>query len=226
MVQTKTEPTVSQLPDPTPITFQQPIPGRVQNILVTANISLGSTLNVTDDGAGNLIGDGTGFIDYDSGEISVIFKSAIPQGENINVQYNPMNPASMAIPISIMFFQNQFTLRPVPDKGYTVELMAYRQPSQALLGSSTSSPNLTGTPELNEWWEVLAFGSAKKVYEDRLDPDGVILMDKGLAERYAIAETRTYAQIGKSRIPTLFSDQLQQSYGSGSFGFGNTVSGA
>jgi elongation factor P hydroxylase len=87
-------------------------------------------------------------------------------------------------------------------------------------------PNLTGKPELTEWWECVAFGAAKKVYEDRLDPDGVALMDKGLMERYAIAEVRTYAQIGKARIPTLFADQLQQSYGSGAFGFGNSVSGA
>lgn len=226
MVQTKTQPTGNYLNNPSVATFQQAIPSRVQNILFTANSSLGSTQNATDDGAGNIIGDATGTIDYNSGSVSITFNSIVPSGENINVQYNPMNPPSMAIPISIMFFQNQFTLRPVPDKGYTVELTAYRQPSQALLGSTDpDQPNLSGTAELNEWWECIAFGAAKKVYEDRLDPDGVALMDKGLFERYAIAEARTYAQLGKSRVPTLFSDQLQQSYGSGAFGFGNSVSG-
>jgi hypothetical protein len=227
MVETLTQPTTAQLPTPIPLDFQQAIPGRVQNILFTANSSLGSTQNATDDGAGNIIGDATGTINYSTGAVSITFNAVVPSGENIQVQYNPMNPARMAIPLSIMFFQNQFTLRPVPDKGYTVELIAYRQPSQALLGSTDpDQPNLGGTTELNEWWETIAFGAAKKVYEDRLDPDGVALMDKGLQERYTIAEVRTYAQLGKQRVPTMFSDQLQQSYGSGAFGFGNSVSGA
>jgi len=138
-----------------------------------------------------------------------------------------MNPPMMAIPLSIMFFQNQFTLRPIPDKGYTVELIAYRQPSQALLGSTDpDSPNLAGTAELNEWWEVIAFGTAKKIYEDRLDPDGIALMAQGLAERYNIAEVRTYAQLGQQRVPTIFADQLQQSYGTGAYGWGGGGSGA
>lgn len=198
------------------------IPSRVQNILITANVALGNTLNVTDDGNGNLIGDCTaGNINYDTGAITgLIFTQAVPSGAEINIQYNPV---TMAIPLSIMFFQNQFTLRPVPDKGYCIELIAYRQPSQALLGTTdTSSPNFEGTPELNEWWECIAFGAAKKVYEDRLDPDGVTLMDKGLMERYEVAEARTYAQLGSQSMNTLFRDQLSYNYGSG-WGFGNTA---
>lgn len=192
--------------------------GRVQNILITVNTST-STLNVTDDGAGNLIGDcSAGTIDYLTGAISgLLFTVVIPSGNAIQAQYNPVQPS---IPLSIMFFQNQFTLRPVPDQGYTVELIAYRQPSQALFTAGAG----TGTPELSEWWECLAFGAAKKFYEDRLDPDGIALMDKSLRERYDVAYTRTYAQLGKQRISTLYSDQLTQNYGSGQiFGNGGSV---
>lgn len=218
MVKTPTSPTGTYFPNPaTPNFIDSAIPSRVQNILITANSSLGSTQNVTDDGAGNLIGDGTGTINYDTGAISITFTNVVPSGENIQVQYNP---ATLSIPLAIMFFQNQFTLRPVPDQGYTIELTAYRQPSQALLGTSTEIPNLSGTPELSEWWELLAVGAAKKVFEDRWDSDGVTLMDKMLFERYAVAEARTYAQIGSQRMNTLFADQLQYNYGSG-WGFGS-----
>lgn len=192
--------------------------GRVQNVLITANTAT-STLNVTDDGAGNLIGDcSAGTINYLTGAIAgLIFNSAVPSGNAIQCQYNPVQPS---IPLSIMFFQNQFTLRPVPDQGYTVELIAYRQPSQAIFTAGSG----TGTPELSEWWEALAFGAAKKFYEDRLDNDGVALMDKSLRERYDVAYTRTYAQLGKQRISTLYSDQLTQNYGSGQlFGGGGSV---
>jgi len=221
MVQSPLTPTTSYYPTPTEPSFSNSsIPGRVQNILITANSSLGTTQNISDDGNGNLIGGGTGTINYNTGAISVTFTNAVPSGENISIQYNP---TQLSIPLSILFFQNQFTLRPVPDKGYTIELIAYRQPSQALLGSTNpNNPVLTGIPELREWWELLAVGASKKVFEDRLDSDGIALMDKMLFERYAVAEARTYAQIGQQRVSTIYADQLTGNYGSSGWGFGNS----
>lgn len=213
--------------------------GRVQNILITANVigtnGVGQTQNVTDDGLGNLIqifqtsnsGNqeygwtyyrqyasstptvvGNATINYATGEITdVVFNEAIPEGASINVQYNPKK---LSIPLAIMLYQNQFTVAPTPDRGYTIELTCYRQPIQALLAA-----DMTGNPELSEWWEILAVGAAKKIFEERLDSDGVIFIDKMLSERYDIIETRTYAQIGQERISTLYTDQLTQNYGSG-----------
>jgi len=217
---------------------------RVQNILITANTTVNDesigfvptvgTINITDDGQGNLIEilqntnatgvdqftqtyyrNRVGLINYQTGEITFTapFSQVIGAGNPIQIQYNPV---TLAIPISILFHQNQFTLRPVPDKGYTVELIAYRQPTQAL----AQTTSFQGTAELNEWWELIAVGAAKKIYEDRIDPDGIAQMDKMLRERYAIAETRTYAQLGKQSASTLFRDQLSYNYGSGSFTFG------
>jgi hypothetical protein len=198
--------------------------GRVQNLLITANISNGSTLNVTDDGAGNLIGDcqAGGTIDYQTGVIAGLsFTSAVPSGNDINVQYIPY---VANIPQSIMFYQNQFTLRPVPDKGYTVEVTAYRLPSQALLGTNDpNTPDLNGVPEMREWWEVICFGVAKKIYQDRIDNEGVQTMDMWLQEALLNAETRTYAQIGKQRTATIYGDQANNAYGNGNgnaFGWG------
>lgn len=201
-----------------PPVFNEPNPARVQNILISANTAAG-TLNVTDDGNGNLIGDATsGTIDYLTGVVANLnFSSAIPSGEDIKIAYNPSNPS---IPQAILFWQNQVTLRPVPDRGYTVEITAYRRPSQTILGTVDSeAPNTAGVPELLEWWETLAAGASKKIFEDRQDSDGIILMDKMLEERYLLNETRTYAQLGKQRIDTLFSDQLNGSSG-GYFGWG------
>ncbi len=213
--------------------------GRVQNILITANVigtnGVGQTQNVTDDGQGNLIqifqtsnsGDqeygwtyyrqyasatptvpGGATINYQTGEIvGLVFAQAIPAGTPIQIQYNPK---LFNIPLAIMFYQNQFTLCPVPDAGYTIELTCYRQPIQALLAA-----DMSGNPELSEWWEILAVGAAKKIFEERLDSDGVMFIDKMLKERYDIIETRTYAQIGQQRIRTIYTDQLTDNYGTG-----------
>lgn len=203
--------------------------GRVQNLLITANISFGYTVNVTDDGDGGLIqyldsglAVSAGNINYETGEITNLTfvdpatgsAQNIPSGESIQIQYDPQ---VLSIPLSILFFQNQFIMRPVPDRGYTIEMVAYRQPTQAL----EDTPGNAGVPELREWWELLAFGAAKKIYEDRLDPDGVILMDKSIQERYGIVRTRTYAELGKQRIQTQFSDQLTYNYGGSGWGFGS-----
>jgi hypothetical protein len=206
---------------------------RVQNILITANTEMG-TLNATDNGNGQIIqllNTGYSFvigdIDYKTGEITIVDfidpastsnppnSIAVPAGWKIQIQYNP---EKLAQPLAIMFFQNQFTMRPVPDRGYTIELIAYRQPVQALM----VTVNEGGSAELNEWWELIAVGAAKKVYEDRLDSDGVALMDKMLMERYSVAQSRTYAQLGKQSISTIFRDQLSYNYGSGFGGCGGS----
>jgi len=213
--------------------------GRVQNVLITANVigtnGVGETQNVTDDGQGNLIQimqtsnsgnqeygwtyyrqyasstptvPGNATIDYQTGEITgLVFAEPIADGVPIQIQYNPKQ---FSIPLAIMFFQNQLTLSPVPDSGYTVELTCYRQPVQALIAA-----DMAGNPELSEWWEILSVGAAKKIFEERLDDDGIVFIDKMLKERYDIIETRTYAQIGQERIPTLYTDQLTYNYGSG-----------
>ena len=204
-----------------PPTFAEPNIARVQNIIITANTAAG-TLNVTDDGDGNLIGDiaaGTNTIDYQTGSIDVTFSATIPSATDVTISYNPANPA---IPQAILFWQNQITLRPVPDQGYLVEIVAYRRPSQALLGSGDNI-DLTGVPEILDWWETLAAGAAKKIYEDRQDMDGVAMMDKMLAERYSLNETRTYAALGKQKIDTIFSDQIS-GLGGGGFGWGGNAS--
>lgn len=200
--------------DPTLNTYPA---GRIQNILITANTAT-STLNVTDDGFGNLIGDclAGGTINYFTGAIAgLFFTSGVPQGNSIQIQYNPFQPS---IPLGILFYQNQFVLRPVPNMGYTIQMVAYRQPVFAIENSTVGS---SVPEELKEWWEILAYGAALKIYEDRVDQEGIAMMEQGLQKRYRIVEARTYAQIGTQRVNTLFADQIQYNYGSGGWGFGN-----
>lgn len=206
MVSTQTSPT-GVFPSGYPPTFTRNNISRIQNILISANTAI-SSLNVTDDGAGNLIGDciAGGTIDYQSGAISgLTFTQAVPGGNNINIQYIQQVQGQ---PYSVLLYQDQLVLRPVPDQSYTMELTAMRQPSQALLGtSSLTEPDLEGRPEELYWWELIAFGVAKKFYQDRLDTDGVQMMDAFLQEKIQEARTRTYAQLGSRSVNTIFRNE-------------------
>ena len=214
---TTNETNIAVFPNNFPPTFPGPNIARTQNLLITTISSTGATLNVTDDGNGTFLGNGTGTIDYETGDISINFSSAVGSGEAVWVKYVPV---VLNKPLGLLFYQNNLVTRPVPDKGYVIEVVAYRTPSQALLGTG-STTDYTGRPELLEWWECIAVGASKKVYEDRLDMEGVQMMDKMLAERYEVCYSRTYANLGKKRIATIYSDQLNYTYGSGPFGLGN-----
>ena len=191
--------------------------GRWQNILITANTSWGTTQNVTDiySGSGNtgtLSGDGTGTINYETGAITVTFNSVVPSGEAIFVSYMAH---TLARPIGILYYRNELTMWPPPDRGYTVDLQAYRQPTVVLASSDSA------TPELQEWWELIAAGAAKKVFEDRLDDDGIVLMEHMIGERMRVVEARTYAQLANQRVPTIFAGQTANEEGiSNSFYWG------
>lgn len=206
MADTQTSNT-SVFPSGYPPTFNENNISRIQNILISANTA-SSSLHVTDDGAGNLIGDCTsgGTIDYQTGEIvGLTFTSSVPSGNDINIQYLQ---AVQGQPYVMLFFQNQFVVRPVPDQAYTIEVTGYREPSKALLGTtSNTAPDLNGRPEQFDWWELICFGVAKKLYQDRLDMDGVQMMDAFLQEAISGARTRTYAQIGTRQISTMFRDE-------------------
>lgn len=206
MVSTPTSST-GVFPSGYPPIFSENNISRIQNILIAANTA-NSSLRVTDDGAGNLIGDcvAGGTINYQTGAIANLnFTQVIPSGNDINIQYLQ---AVEGQPYSVLFYQNQIVVRPVPDQSYTIEMVGQRQPSQVLLGTSSSTiPNLNGRPEELYWWELIAFGVAKKLYQDRLDTDGVQMMDAFLQEKISEARTRTYAQIGTRSISTMFRDE-------------------
>lgn len=188
---------------------------RVVNFFIGANSAFGSTQSVSDISAGatgTLTGDGTGTINYSTGALSVTFTAVVPSGEDINVNYLSQN---ITRPIAILYLQNQLTLSPPPDQAYLVEITVYRQPTNVLLNSSG-----TNSPELKEWWELIACGAAKKVFEDRSDDEGIAQMMRMIEQRYSVVETRTYVQLGNERVPTIFSSQTpNNTYNSGFMGW-------
>ncbi|RKX52001.1 MAG: hypothetical protein DRP50_08015, partial [Thermotoga sp.] len=119
------------------------------NVLFTSVDLNDNGLELHDDGEGGLIGDGIGAIDYLTGEYDLVFANA---PKISTVVYSQTVPYLPTVPTSVLYYNNAFTVRPIPDQPYRVEINAYRRPTE-ILDNATM-------PELSQWWQYIAYGAA------------------------------------------------------------------
>ena len=180
---------VSTLGDPL-IFVDQPIPGNsITGYLVDPENPVTSIANV---------------INYQTGQFAFTFPSAPASGEVINSQTVPYVASQ---PQALLFFDNQFTLRPVPDQPYKVEMEVYQRPTELL--------DLGQSPELSEWWQYIAYGASKKIFEDRMDPESVQTIMPEFMKQQALINRRTIVQQTEQRTSTIYTEQTSGGYGPG-----------
>jgi hypothetical protein len=172
-------------------------------VLIAAPYIVGTTVNLNP----------LNYINYQTGQFVVTFNTAPMQGALINSQTIPQN---LSRPAGIMFYDNKFTVRPVPDQPYKVDFEAYVRPT-ALLEEGQS-------PELEEWWQYISYLSARKVLQDRLDEESVRIIEPELLRQQRLCLRRTIVQNTNERTATIYTQQVDgqsggdwNNWGSGSF---------
>ena len=177
-----------------------------RDVLISA-FDGGTYLTAQDDGAGNFVGDVVaGTINYLTGAISVTWNAAIPIGTPINVKYCPYQASR---PLSILFYNDTFILRPIPDAVYKMSLQAFVKPTEMFDMTSGS----TEVPRLLEWAQLLAYGASVKIFSDNMDMDSFARIQPLLTEQLALIERRTMMQIKTQRVDTVYTQQNFPSYG-------------
>jgi hypothetical protein len=168
-------------------------------------------MEVHDDGAGNLIGDGNGTINYITGAYTINWLVAPGPGQIINSQTVPYQPSQ---PMTLLFFDSSIILRPIPDQAYRINMEAYIRPTQLL--------NAGDSPQLEEWWQYIAYGAAKKVFEDRMDIPSVQMILPEYTKQENLVLRRTLVQQAGTRASTIYTEQteLGQFGSNGVFGTG------
>jgi len=166
------------------------------------------SVSLIDDGQGNLFDPADtstkvairrGTINYLTGAVSITaFKSAIAAGGTITAQYVPYVASR---PISILFYQDQFTLWPVPDQAYNVSIEAYKYPT-ALLDIPGNQPS----PQLKEWWQCLAYGAADKIFTDNADFENAQKFRGLLEEQLKLIQRRSIVQQTSERTATIYTN--------------------
>lgn len=105
---------------------------------------------------------GIGTVDYVTGDVNINFPIAPASGTIITCWVSQYQTGR---PYSLLFWNNEFTIRPVPSRIHKIEIETYLTPVQFM--------EITDSPILNQWWQVIAIGAAIKVLEDRQDMEGV-----------------------------------------------------
>lgn len=146
-------------------------------------------------------------INYRTGVYTVDFPSAPANGAQINSQ---VVPVIVAIPQSLLYYDNKFIVRPVPDQSYGVNIEAYIAPTFLMDTSSV--------PALNEWWQYVSYGAAKKIFEDRMDMESVQNIMPEFKKQEALCLRRTIVQLTNERTATLYTESQ---VGGGFGGWGN-----
>jgi len=183
------------------------------NVVISCNDANGTAMTLIDYPQYNTTGylglpyDATpvyGTIDYVSGAFTVTFPS-ITQVQAViwaeNIAYQPSKPLAM------LYFDDKFTIRPVPDKAYPIQVEADIIPTELL--------NDTDDPFLNRAWEYIAYGASKKIFEDRLDYDSINMIMPSYNEQEYLLLRSTIEQQAEERTVTIYTQGKSYNYWTG-----------
>lgn len=148
-------------------------------------------------------------INYVTGAFTITFATAPGVGIPINSQTVPQ---VTSLPQALLFYENKFTVRPVPDQPYQVNFEVYKRPT-ALLQDNQS-------PQLEELWQYIAYGAAKKIFEDRMDMESVATIMPEFKKQEALCLRRTIVQYTNERTATIYTEQSSYGANWGGWGWG------
>lgn len=137
-----------------------------------------------------------GTVDYNTGAILITFQAVVPSGTEIRAQSKQYNPNR---PTTIFYWDNQLTLRPVPDRAYNVRIITYNYP----IAIDTSS-GLNVAPPIFEWWEALAYGASMKIFENNKDLASAAQMSDLLERKLVLLGRRQWFVLRSQSTKTIY----------------------
>lgn len=161
-------------------------------------------------------------INYVTGVITINFLNPISASTPINVQIVPYQPSR---PVSGLFYNDTLILRPIPDGNYQVSIQAYVNPFACLNGANFNPPtdggvtdtntfippsgftSGTDTPQINQWWQLIAWGASIKLLEDRGDWSTVGEIYPFYDKQLRLALRRTLVEMSNERVATIYTEQ-------------------
>ena len=173
------------------------IPGTVN---VTAQQADGSSVRYIDNFQGDFIDKNNqiavgAHVDYFTGVITDLAIGSPANGINYYVNYLPYAASQ---PNIMLWFKNEIKFWPVPDKGYLCTFEADI--------TFADLENDLSQPAIREWWQYIAYGAAKKVFEDRMDMQSVQMLMPELERQELLINRKFITQQSTNRVRTIYSN--------------------
>lgn len=147
-----------------------------------------------------------GTVNYVTTQINLVIPSPLQAGSMLNIWAATYQ---VGRPYNLLFWNNEFTIRPVPDNVYMVEVETFLTPSQFM--------ETTNHPILNQWAQYIAYGAAMEILRDRQDMEGVENLKEGfMRQEGLVLERQSIEEIGQPNITMFNSTQSGYGYGIGS----------
>lgn len=146
-----------------------------------------------------------GTVNYLTTQINVNFPVAPAAGTMINVWASSY---VVGRPYNLLFWNNEFTVRPVPDNVYKVEIETFLTPTQFIASGQS--------PTLNQWAQYLAYGASMEILRDRQDMEGVENLREGfMRQEGLVLERQGIEEIFQPNITIFNSTQQSIGFGAG-----------
>lgn len=146
-----------------------------------------------------------GTVDYVSGQIDFTLPSGISLG--LGTLFTVwVSQYQTGRPYCLLFWNNEFTIRPVPKLIHKIEVETYLTPVQFMLSSDL--------PILSQWSQYIAYGVAREILRDRQDMEGVANLEDGFMRQEALVlERQGIEEIGQPNFQLFNSTQPYSVYG-------------
>jgi hypothetical protein len=146
---------------------------------------------------------GVGTVNYVSGLFNINFPVAPAKGTQITLRVSQYDAGR---PYCLLFWNNEFTIRPVPKFIHKVDVETYLTPVQFM--------ESTDLPTLNQWALYLAYLTAQEIYRQRQDFEGVANLEEGrMRQEGLVLERQGIEEIGQPTFTLFNSAQSYSVYG-------------
>ena len=137
-----------------------------------------------------------GRINYLTGAFTAVFPSVTASIGSQQPIVTTSIPYQSGKPLGVLYYDQQFTIRPVPDKVYAIQFEADVVPMQLI--------QETDMPQIQQWWQYIAHGAAGLAFKQNFDVDSYNLNDVWTKDLEALVYRATLTIRCNSRTETIY----------------------
>ena len=104
-------------------------------------------------------------------------------------------------PTTMLYFNNEIVIRPVPNQTYLIQLEADIRPTELLQS--------TDVPQIEQWWQYIAYGAAIKICQDRMDLESVNMMQPEFRLQQNLVNRTSLIQTANMSTKTVFNTPMK-----------------